>query len=123
MAARHLQARFQTIVNKSVTEGTHDVYETNWADLIFFMNNQLERELWLPVSTDVVALYIAHLDERGYRASSIQQKLLAISYLHTMRAMEDPCKAKPIVAAIKCLKWDQLPSEPSALITEGFIAV
>ena len=64
--ARHLEG----ILNNSLATSTKNSYKRAY-ELMKEFHNRIGKELRFPLSKDTVALFIAHMDQKGYTKGTI----------------------------------------------------
>ena len=67
-------------------------------------HNRIGKELRFPLSKDTVALFIAHMDQKGYTKGTITSYVSAIGYFHRTLGLEDLTNSNLIKRCISGLK-------------------
>jgi integrase len=83
-------------VNASKATGTRRMYESAWAGFETYCHEHT----WpaLPASVNAVAAYLTALADEGQKASTIQVKASAISFMHDGAKLPNPIKTQEIRA-------------------------
>ena len=58
----------------------------------------------IPAGVETTAAYLAHLADRGLRASTITRRAAAIRYAHRLAGHEPPTNAEPVKAVLKGIR-------------------
>ncbi len=93
MVTRELHAIATGLIHRALAPGSHDTYSRVWANLKSFVTQTLQITWNLPLSEEVLLLYSANLYRLGSKASTMRGHLSAISYLHQLHRVHDPCKS------------------------------
>ncbi len=59
LVARELQAIYQGLMDRAVAKGTRDAYTRVWTEILQFVQVDLGLPWSLPLSNDVIALFIS----------------------------------------------------------------
>ncbi len=108
-------------MGQAVTPGTREIYTKVWCDIMIFMVEQLGASTELPFSPECVSMYVVFLFDNGLAASTIRQKLSAISYLHKLHRLQDPCKDFVVTNILKAVVKQSPMTEPKAPINVGLL--
>ena len=108
-------------MGQAVTAGTREIYTKVWADVMHFMAVQLEADTDLPFPPDCISMYVVYMFDNGLAANTIRQKLSAISYLHKLHRLQDPCKDFIVINVLKAVVKQSAPTEPKAPINVGLL--
>lgn len=86
----------------SLAPSSHRAYDKIWENLCTFCTSVLQTSVSLPLSYATVALYVAHLHEKGLSASTITSHLSAIAYFHNINGYDtnDPTKVFVVRKAV-----------------------
>ncbi|XP_041464258.1 uncharacterized protein LOC121415177 isoform X1 [Lytechinus variegatus] len=91
MPMADLEGETYRLLSKSIAEGTKVCYQ---GAVNSFQNFRIQYNLdtsW-PASTEQVMAFIAQLSLNGLAASTVTQRIAALSYLHNMYEWQDPTK-------------------------------
>ena len=83
-----------------MAKSTKKAYIRNWNYFYNFLENITQQVPVLPVHTQHVALFIAHLYNQNLRSSTIKSYISTISFVHKIGNLEDPTKTFLIKKAI-----------------------
>ncbi len=75
----------------------------------------------LPLQPGNVAMYVLSLKDRNLQVNTVRQKLLAISYLHHLHKMSDPCKDVVVLNVVKAMARVHVPTKQKNPITLGLL--
>ncbi len=121
LEAKRLREKAQALVGEALAVTPTAKYKKVWMDLFLFMENVLGVKHSFPVQADVVAMFCLHVHEGGWAVVTLRQKLSAISYLHNLYRLEDPCKDVKVSLVLKALVKDEVPCESKNPITIGLL--
>jgi site-specific recombinase XerD len=79
----------------SLAPRTNILYQAHWHKCQDFIRNVLQQNPSLPLTFQQIKLYVAHLHSNGYRQSTVQNHLSAISHFHKMEHLPDPTSGYP----------------------------
>ena len=73
----------------SLTSSTYKAYQRHWQSLLDF-HKELGMNLTYPVHSSTIALFIAHLYQKGLKPNTVRSYLSAISFIHKLKNLVDP---------------------------------
>ena len=91
------------LFQEALAESTLLAYVKYWGQFNDFMINTLGCQIVMPVDTMSVALFVAHLETRGLKASTIRSTMCGLAFAHKVRGLVDPTNTfliKKLIAAI-----------------------
>ena len=96
----------QTIVHlltAGMAPSTYKSYRYSWALFSQFASSAylLQEQLALPLASNILAMFVAYLYQRGYKASSIRSHMTAISYSHCILNLPSPTESFLISKMLK----------------------
>ena len=109
------------MIGEALSLKTKEIYLKVWVDLFMFMSGHLGMEPAMPVQPEVIVMYIVFKSDVGLCVQTIRQKLSAISYVHGLHNMIDPCKDDRVNKILKSLLKNEIPSDPKHPITIGLL--
>ena len=88
VATHNLEGRAFEYLSQSVADNTKKAYKADWEH---FTNWCQERGFQsMPASSRTVALYLTHMAETGFKTSTMQRRVSAISRIHQVRELPSP---------------------------------
>lgn len=84
------------LITSSLCERTRRSYERFWSRFCDFVNESQGQHLSLPVSSNTVSLFVAHLFSLQLAPSTISSHLSAIAFFHEVAGFHDPCSSSLI---------------------------
>ncbi|HWQ74249.1 MAG TPA: site-specific integrase [Syntrophomonas sp.] len=97
-----IAGRVQEYIDKAKAENTLKAYRSDWADFAGWCGSHSLQPI--PAFPETVAAYLADLAGRGYKAATIERRLISISKAHTSAGHDDVTKTalvKEVWAGIK----------------------
>ena len=85
----------------SLNPTTYSTYCSKWEKFLVFARNSTNVHVDAPVSSHLVALYVAKLNLEGARTSTIRGYLSAIAHMHIKRDLPDPTDSPSIKMALQ----------------------
>ncbi len=85
-----LQGKANEYIAHAKSDNTIKAYRCDWSDFTSWCNGHGIQSL--PALPEVIAAYIADLVERGYKAATIERRLVSISKAHVTAGYEDVTK-------------------------------
>ena len=85
-----LQSRLKRIFAACIGPVSHTTYLHHWNTLVHFGVTVLNKPVDLPVETNFVCLFIAHLQSLGLKYSTIRNYTSAIAFVHRISGHADP---------------------------------
>ena len=107
------------MIGEALSLTTKEIYSKVWVDLFTFMSVHLGTEPLVPVSPEVIVMYVVLKSDSGLCVQTIRQKLSAISYIHTLHRLPDPCKDDRVGKILKSLQRNEVPKDPKHPIMVG----
>lgn len=98
-------------MDHSLAPRTRTMYQAHWTRCQGFIKTVLQQEPQLPLAFNTVKLYVAHLHSLGYRQSTIQGHLSAISHRHKIQQLPDPTSGYPATKLLTGIRNMQ-PAQP-----------
>lgn len=89
----------KTRILEAKSENTWKAYMTGWKDFSAWCAHYGAKSL--PADPEMVAAYIAYLEEKGRKASTIKLRLVAISQIHQYAGLTSPTKDFFVREALK----------------------
>ena len=77
-------------MEKSLTPSTTTAYQKCYQKCLTFIQNDLNQLPRMPITTEQLHLYIAHLHDAKYKHATIAMHVSAISHFHKMKNLSDP---------------------------------
>ncbi len=121
MVAEQLRQRAQDLIGQALAPTTKQAYHKVWCDLFSFMEVHLGVTPQLPVEPETIIMFVIYLNDSGSAVQTIKQKLSAVSYIHGLHKILDPCKDDRVKKVLKALAKDDVPREPKNPITIGLL--
>ena len=109
------------MIGEALSISTKEVYTKVWIDLFIFMVNQLGMQPVLPIDPEVMVMFAIYKHDSGSCAQTIKQKFSAVSYIHGLHRLLDPCKDDRVLKILKALGKLDVPNDPKKPITVGLL--
>ena len=103
------------MMGRALTLNTRDNYTKVWADAIKFHVEVFGESMQLPWQPGNVAMYVLYLKDNQYQVNMARQKLSAITYLHSLHRLGDPCKDVVVLNVVKVMTRVHVPFKQNAL--------
>ena len=109
------------MIGEALSVTTREIYSKVSVDLFMFMSNHLGMAPAIPVQPEVIVMFAIYKSNAGLCVQTIRQKLSAISYIHGLHCLPDPCKDDRVNKIPKSLLRNEVPKEPKNPITIGLL--
>ena len=76
----------------SVSHATRRCYVTQFVEFVKFLHSKFDHSDLFPIQNKHVIIYLAHLFSKNYAPSTMVVKLSAISFIHKLCNLPDPCE-------------------------------
>ena len=109
------------MIGDALSLSTKEVYTKVWLDVFLFMVNQLGMQPVLPIDPEFMVMFAIYKHDAGSCAQTIKQKFSAVSYMHGLHRLPDPCKDDRVLKILKTLSKTDVPNDPKSPITMGLL--
>ena len=111
-----LSATAHQLLSASLSHSTRAAYLRAWGS---FQNFLLAFDVTpvFPVPSSIMLMFIAHLHQKGYSASTIASQASAIGFVHKLHCVSDPYEAFVVKKALLAVRKGQQPKSQRLPIT------
>ena len=96
-------------MKRSLSASTAESYQRNWSSYLTFCSEVLKIHSTFPSSQHNIAMFITHLHDKGLAYRTIKTYLSAISFIHKLHNVPDPCATFLVTKALQGVK--NMPSQ------------
>ena len=107
-----MNAQVLTLLPQALAKSTHTNYTRSWKKYVTF-SHHIGIVASLPISIRYACLFLVHLFNHNFSASSLTTIMSGLSYYHKMRMLPDPFQSFPVRQLLQALKKNS-PSSPDS---------